>query len=210
MDTSTTPTAPAILDQVSATDWLLTQRQAARELADRLEVLIDTAQAHELSAEQRQLLEEATTAACRCLDHLNRLLAPETAPAPLPGPAQLLQLDWLYYPATLHLAAWDHPTPDVPPGAWAISAEWYRADTGSGDEIRLRLTYARDWRDLDITTDHDTVWSVGAMRNAIRCTALEPLIRSLLADLLTRACRHDPALPQIALHARPTLVVAEG
>lgn len=186
---------------------LLRQRDRARTLADELERLIE-AGSLDLNPVEQLLLEEAVCAACRCLDHLNRIASPDTAPPPMPGPKPIAEIHWLYYPATLHLAAWISPESEPPPGAWTVSATWL--PRVADDTLNLKLSYGQDWRELDIYTDYYVPWAVGAMRDAVRCTMLDPLIRSLLADLLKRACRHDPDLPPIGLHAEPALVAAES
>lgn len=192
------PTDPAFLPDVADLGRL------ARELCDRLELLVDTAP-HDLGDEARRALALVATSSARTLDLLAWLADP-TKPTPEPmidPPPEVTETHtrmWSWRPETLELI-------EVRPvmGAYShmVVATWYLdrrpGKTTRSLEVTLDGPLAAERDDLDLLTTVILPWEVGALRLVLTQQALPPVLRAVLRQILVDALSLAVSMPTILL-----------
>lgn len=186
--------------------------RVARQLCDRLELLVDTAP-RDLGAEAAAALPFATTAAAQVLDLLAWLTDP-TRPTPEPlqeqasrdGYTELLTRTWGWRPEMAQLEETDRFSEEL---TCFVNASWNRTEgVSEGDYVFLHLTSGQPLHRDQATRsmEYRTVtlpWEVGAVRRALGSNALSPIQAAILRQVFVEALEKSTALPPITIAPVP-------
>jgi hypothetical protein len=192
----------------------------ARQLADRLDILVDTAP-RVLSPLVTELLHGAAESAARTLDTLAWMTEagkPLPESAALPERTQTHARYWIWRHVTLDLVEVTSE-PDATVTQHIVIATWTTRPSRAGHELEVSLfggmSPHRD--DLHMCVSVSAPWEIGAMRLLLaRGSDLSPVLRTVLREILMDSLEQAPSapgrMPPISIDAicRPLVEVAHG